>query len=267
MAAGELEIVVVDDGSADDIRGALAEFGGKTKLIRQNNGGPGAARNRGVAEAQGEYVAFLDADDRWLPGCLSEMIEMCRSVRAPVTADFYYETNGERERASAFSRNGAIEILELPASKQYRRVLEKGGVFPYMSAVPRELFLSVGGFDETLRYGEDYDLWLRYLERGIRVHAVTQPRWIYHYLRPGASTTSTTAAKLEALLGILHRHRRYVPKERWNDVKSKLAYLRLREGVIRRAVPSMLSAAVQVAVRPQYTLEVLRVRRERLSVL
>ena len=62
-----LEVIVVDDASTDDTPRVLAAYGQRIRAIRQPNGGAGAARNTGIAAARGEYVAFLDADDVWLP--------------------------------------------------------------------------------------------------------------------------------------------------------------------------------------------------------
>src|SRR5690349_17735421 len=62
-----VEVIVVDDGSRDDTFSAASKFGGNVKVIRQTNAGPGAARNRAVSESTGEWLAFLDADDSWLP--------------------------------------------------------------------------------------------------------------------------------------------------------------------------------------------------------
>src|SRR6266849_2125713 len=59
------EILVVDDGSPDDLAGAVASYGSRIRLIRKPNGGAASARNRGIDEAQGDLIAFLDADDTW----------------------------------------------------------------------------------------------------------------------------------------------------------------------------------------------------------
>ena len=71
----DYEILVVDDGSKDDVNAAVAPYGERVRLIRQNNAGASAARNNGARHARGRYLAFLDADDYWLPGKLSRVAE------------------------------------------------------------------------------------------------------------------------------------------------------------------------------------------------
>lgn len=67
----DFELIVVDDGSTDNTVAVLRAYGNRVKVLEQNNAGPGAARNRGLEAAQGEYVAFLDSDDLWFPWTLA----------------------------------------------------------------------------------------------------------------------------------------------------------------------------------------------------
>ncbi len=259
----DLEVIVVDDGSTDDVAAALAPFGGAVTLLRQANAGPAAARNRGVAASRGGYVAFLDADDYWLAGCLRAMLGVAaRDAPALVTVDLYYETNGVRDAQSVFARGRLDAFFDLAADAQYRRALE-GGLFSYMTLMPRRLFDELGGFDPALHFGEDYDLSLRCLARGIPVRAIKKPLAVYRYLRAGASTTIWSSAKIVSLLQMLRPHRPYVPASRWRSLQSRLVYLRFYEAVQRRAWLSAAISGAQLAARPRFCLEMVRARRMR----
>ena len=74
-----LEIIVVDDASTDDSIKVIESFGDKVKLIRQENGGVGKARNTGARNAGGDFLAFLDADDIWLPEKIEKQIKLFQS--------------------------------------------------------------------------------------------------------------------------------------------------------------------------------------------
>ena len=74
-----LETIVVDDGSTDDTQAVLAGFGSRVRAIRKSNGGAGAARNAGIEAARGEFVAFLDDDDAWLPEKNREQVRILDS--------------------------------------------------------------------------------------------------------------------------------------------------------------------------------------------
>lgn len=92
----DLEIIVVDDGSTDETHQIVSAFGGNVRYFYQENKGVGAARNRGIKEATGEWLAFLDSDDRWLPDKLSlqfKVLESFPKYRA-VYSNFYTSENG-----------------------------------------------------------------------------------------------------------------------------------------------------------------------------
>jgi glycosyltransferase involved in cell wall biosynthesis len=152
----ELEIVVVDDGSTDhtmSVLGALA--GSDLRVFRQANSGPSAARNRGIKESQGEWIAFLDADCYWLPGKLDAQFSAVGSNPEP--AGFSYT-------GSLLVDEGGQTIATRPAVPRECLVedLVWGNLISTSSAIARrEALLAAGMFDETLRIGEDWDLWLR----------------------------------------------------------------------------------------------------------
>jgi glycosyltransferase involved in cell wall biosynthesis len=139
-----LEIIVVDDGSRDETASVVEAYGGKVRLIRQANAGPAAARNRGARDAAGEWLAFLDADDAWLPTKLERQLAYVGAARvglvACLTSGSVDDDNITLERLWNYNYIGMSGVL-----------------------VRRAAFEEVGGFDEDpgLISAEDYNLWLR----------------------------------------------------------------------------------------------------------
>ncbi len=166
------EIVIVDDGSSDDTAAVVAALGDGIRYIRQDNAGPSAARNRGIQEARGDLVAFLDTDDRWLPDKL--MLQVQAMQRDPaialVCADMAIEDgDGRRMVDSNFAKRGMLPMFERLAGAAIpdapRLLLQINFVNTSTVLAQRELLQSLGGFDRRLRYGEDLELWLRIAAR------------------------------------------------------------------------------------------------------
>jgi glycosyltransferase involved in cell wall biosynthesis len=152
----ELEIIVVDDGSTDEtaeLLERLARAGG-LRWFRQENAGAAEARNRGIREARGDWVAFLDADDFWLPGKLAAQFE---ALEAKPSAAFSY-TDVLVRREDGSEGELACPRAPVPLFAQ----LLSGNVFATPTAlVRRDCFDEAGLFDPALRTGEDWDMWLR----------------------------------------------------------------------------------------------------------
>lgn len=165
------EVVVVNDGSPDtaELESALAPFlaggGGRVRYFRQENRGAGAARNRGVMEARGEFVAFLDADDLWLPGYLEEQLAFMRAGGydlaytdallfgdSPQAGKTYMETAPSE---------GPVTFLSLVRGEC--NVITSGVV------ARRGAVVEAGLFDEGLRNSQDFELWTRLAWRGARL--------------------------------------------------------------------------------------------------
>lgn len=173
------EVIVVDDGSSDGTVEALAERRDVT-LIRQENAGPGAARNAGAAAATGDYIAFLDSDDLWFPWSLEAMAELIEAQDRPSLVFARFEDfSGAAPVAPADERpEGRAHADFLTAAPE--------GVFAGagMMVVAREAFLAASGFAEDRLNAEDHDLALR-LGTAPGFVQVTQPVIVAHRIHGG----------------------------------------------------------------------------------
>jgi glycosyltransferase involved in cell wall biosynthesis len=152
------EIIVVDDGSSDDTKDRLAPVRARIHYIYQANRGLPAARNVGIRRARGEVVAFLDADDWWLPTKLQ--VQLPHFTSSLETALVHCDVTHFDMQTCRFLelRRPRDEF----AGRCYGRMFFSNRVTPSTVLVRREPLLAEGGFDETLVEGcEDYDLWLR----------------------------------------------------------------------------------------------------------
>ncbi len=169
----ELEIIVVDDGSVDDTPAVLNEISASDiHIIRQPNMGPGAARNRGLEMAQGKWVAFLDADDLWLPGKLAAQMELLRedSSLAFCYTDSLHKSPDGSEVIHKARRVADSVFADLLLGPQFD--------LPTV-IVRRDCFERVGRFEPEFRTGEDWDMWLR-LAADYPSCYVPRPLVVYH---------------------------------------------------------------------------------------
>jgi len=181
---GVLEVLVVDDGSSDDTEAVVKGFGDpRLRYLRQpRNLGAAAARNRGLREARGEFIALLDSDDEWLPGKLALQLALFR--RLPATVGMVY-TGSE-----TVDSRGIRQSLLLPTVRGdiHHRLLERNLLHgaPSNALLRREAVARIGGFDEAMPAIEDYDYWLR-LSRHFQVDFVAMPLSRYHDPEPDAA--------------------------------------------------------------------------------
>lgn len=169
-----LEIVVCDDGSSDDLAGALSQFGEKVRLVRIEHGGEAKAKNAAIEAATGEFVAIIDADDRFLPGRLSAMQRVLieRADLDLVTTDAVIELNG-RVVGRAYN-NGNIFAVE----SQRAAILDHNFIFGQV-VVKRATMLRLGGFDPEIKYTTDWECWIRLILDGGKVGCIDAPLGVY----------------------------------------------------------------------------------------
>jgi len=166
----DFEVIVVDDGSTDDgLEVARAHKDKRLRIISQANAGPGAARNRGLAECNGSFVAFLDADDAWMPNFLAggmRQFEKSPSEIASVTSG--YVEMPRRKSSFALSQSRGLTDGRVRLHPGTPPALA-GALVAYMTpctTIARtEVIRTLGGFYENGRcsYGEDAHLWLKLL--------------------------------------------------------------------------------------------------------
>jgi glycosyltransferase involved in cell wall biosynthesis len=177
------EIIVVDDGSSDDLDAALREFRGQITLVTKANGGAASARNAGVAKASGEFLAILDSDDTYHRRRLEALagLAVSRPDLDLITTDALFVVRGNN--AGRFYVSNPF-----PIANQREAILKSCFVGGW-PAVRLARLRRIGGFDESLRTGSDWDCWLRLILDGAEAGLVDEPYYNY-VVRTGSLTSS-----------------------------------------------------------------------------
>jgi glycosyltransferase involved in cell wall biosynthesis len=164
----DVEVIVVDDGSPDRDRliAAVEPYRSRIRYIEQANAGAGAARNAAIRVARGRYLAFLDADDRWSPGFLHRQVGHLDAH--PDTTLVYCDAllSGETPLAGqrfmqAAPSHGAVTLVSL--------IEQRCNIILSTVVARKEAIVGVGLFNEGLRRGQDFELWLRLALAGARL--------------------------------------------------------------------------------------------------
>lgn len=166
----DFEVIVVDDGSTDDGAAIVADYlDARFRMIRQANAGPGAARNAGLAQARGEFIAFLDADDEWLPNYLHDsvcLLESFGSEVAAVTCGYIEYPSGQSLESMWRKRGLSDSVQRVKADTEPSLVVSMLAYMSPCSTLARaEVIRRWGGFydREKCAFGEDAFLWLKVL--------------------------------------------------------------------------------------------------------
>lgn len=216
------QVIVVDDGSDDTTFTAAEAMRGTMEgialvVLRQPHQGAGAARNRAIAEARGTYLAFLDADDEWLPDKLALSLAEIEASGAVLVAHDLALIEGGRERVFDCRRHFAA------AADPYAANFLRGFIATSTVLARRDAVLAAGGFDATLPSGQDYELWLRVTGApGARFRVFAGALTRNHVTQ--GSISSRVALRRRCAMAILLRHARAEAGRR--RVPARVAMLR-----------------------------------------
>lgn len=147
----DFEVIIIDDGSKDKGVAVIqnSQFANQCRITSQPNKGVSAARNAGVAQANGDYLCFLDADDEWFPHYLQRMSELIKKFPGAGIYGAGFTRPGYKLK-KGFRRDGYCDIFDEATVKM---PFNTDGLI-----IPKDIFMSFGGFDEIVSYYEDYQL-------------------------------------------------------------------------------------------------------------
>jgi glycosyltransferase involved in cell wall biosynthesis len=242
---GDLEVIVVDDGSTDggdQIVRDYAEDDPRVNYIRQENTGPSAARNAGIAAAQARVVAFLDSDDLWLPDKLDVQMAFVAENTVVYSEAYVIRDGGE---IGAERVGGPVEPRV--GSGVFEALLEANPIAVLTTVMPRDLLLANGCFDVDLRGVEDYDLWLRLAAAGTRFKYIPAPLGAYRIHSGSISAdrvrmstsklrlyeklaASSAPGRRRAVRARIRRERRVLATELWRYGRRAIALGETAEG-------------------------------------
>jgi len=196
------EILVVDDGSPDDIASALAAYGDRVKLIKKANGGAASARNLGIERATGDLIAFLDADDYWAPLKVERQLDVfLRHPEVGLVAGRYSRQSPDGRAEAGADGDPFDLVLQLRGEAAFRAATR---IWTGTVMVRRELLSSMR-FDCELSTAEDRDLWVRLAVKA-PIYLLSEPL-ATAVLEPGSLSRTKLARDCSNMLRVVRRNR------------------------------------------------------------
>ena len=198
------EIVVINDGSPDSLEfeDQIKPYSHLITYLKQSNQGAGAARNAGIRAARGEFVAFLDGDDVWLPSFLREQLELIGSDGG---YDLVY-ANAINFTSTGLSRSTNMDVNPSEGAVTVESLISaRCNVITSSVVARRSSIVAADYFDESFRNSQDFDLWLRLAKRGSRM--TYQKRVLVHRRIYEGSLASNPVKSLEGEIKVLEKAR------------------------------------------------------------
>jgi succinoglycan biosynthesis protein ExoO len=203
----DIEVIVSDDASSDRSVAIVQESARTDARVRlltaADNGGPGAARNRALDVARGEWVAIVDADDIIHPERLERLVAAARDLDTDLIADdLLHFADGDPHAARTLLGDAAAAGARHVTAEEFVASNTAGSGLPplgYLKPLMRRARLDGLRYDETVRIGEDYDLLLRLILSGARLHVLPEPFYLYRR-HPGSISHRLSEASLAAMI-------------------------------------------------------------------
>lgn len=193
-----IEIIVVDDGSTDNSRDVIEQFGNQVKYIYQENAGLSAARNTGIRASKGVFIGVLDADDMYEPQYIKSLVG---SLETNPDADGIYCGYQFVDQENKLLPQ--LENRPVPSDKLYGTLLDGNFFVPESMFLRRYVYDDVGLFDEALRACEDWDVWLRVTNKYRIIHS---PEILTRHRILAGSMSTDPLRMLTARLAVLKKH-------------------------------------------------------------
>jgi glycosyltransferase involved in cell wall biosynthesis len=214
------EIIVVDDGSKDNTREVVSRY--PVKYIYQENAGISAARNKGLRQSTGDWIAFLDADDYWLPGKLELQVAAIHDEGLCYCATTKFYNDGRSKAGEFFDASSANSIL------RYRNFFNPSSVL-----VKRDVITQIGGFNEKMPAAEDWEAWLK-LSRICKFVSVPERLVMIRLTGQGLSANPEIVLRsmdyiIAAGTADLPPVRRFIESRRMHSTRTTLAALKYRD--------------------------------------
>lgn len=218
------ELIIIDDGSTDNTKKICLGYtmiDSRIKYFYQKNSKQGKARNLGIFKSQGDFLAFLDADDVWLPGKLENSLDIINAHKCDIVVTGAKVWDGTENWQN--SPNKHVEASEYFGQVGFYKFALGNRVVMSTALIRKEVLESIGGFDEDLKISsaEDYDLWLRCIKAGKLILSVDECMTLYR-LHATSATYSDNLATIAASRVVLKNvSSKDLPHNQWVRVRRK----------------------------------------------